>query len=281
MGRYNRKFSMIEYIKDKYYWWLVNNKLKNFFSRIDQEKILLFGYPKSGNTWVRFLLFNYMSLLKDKDISKTITYDKLNMLQNNVMDRATTYINTSGFPLFYRTHKIYKKPYNLFDFKIFIHRNPLDTLVSAYYFYKNREIPFPNDSKHIRSSLNDIDFYVKYKIQEWINFYFISVKKADYILNYSDLKRNCFDEIKFLIIALGWDVNLSLIKKSVEISTFSSIKEMSINNNQQYGNAPKDGSFKGVFNRSGVDCQYVKELKKETIEYVINKFPEFTKLYSF
>ena len=63
---------MIEYLKDQYYWWNVYNKLKSFLSSYDEKKILLFGYPKSGNTWLRFLLFNYLNLLLDKNYYKNL-----------------------------------------------------------------------------------------------------------------------------------------------------------------------------------------------------------------
>ena len=144
-------------------------------------KILLFGFPKSGNTWLRFLIYNYRVLLLNPVEKQTITYDRLNALQNNVMDRGTTYLSEKGFPLLYRTHKIYNKPYNLFEKKIFIHRNPLDTLISSYYFYKDREVPFLDDSENIREKLHDIDFYVFYKIDFWIKFYNQSMKHADFL----------------------------------------------------------------------------------------------------
>lgn len=48
---------MIEYLKDKYYWFKTYNKL-NLFLKDKEDSILLFGYPKSGNTWLRFLIYN-------------------------------------------------------------------------------------------------------------------------------------------------------------------------------------------------------------------------------
>ena len=77
----------------------------------------------------------------------------MNALQNNVMDRGTTYLSEKGFPLLYRTHKIYKKPYDLFEKKIFIHRNPLDTLISSYYFFKDRKVPFLDDSDEYKRKI--------------------------------------------------------------------------------------------------------------------------------
>ena len=79
---------MIEYLKDQYYWWNVYNKLKSFLSSYDEKKIIIWIHQKSGNTWLRFLLFNYLNLLLDKNYYKTLTYEELNLLQNNIMDRV-------------------------------------------------------------------------------------------------------------------------------------------------------------------------------------------------
>ena len=49
--------------------------------------------------------------------------------------------------------------------------------------------------------------------------------------------------------------------------------------NQKYGNGPKNGKFKGEFTRSGVEGQFNSELKKETIDLVLKKFPKFKNLY--
>lgn len=269
---------MIEYLKDKYYWFKTYNKL-NLFLKDKEDSILLFGYPKSGNTWLRFLIYNYQYLLLNPSNKETITFDKLNSLQNNVMDRGSVFLPENGFPLFYRTHKIYNRPYTLFNKKIFIHRNPLDTLISAYYFYKNRDIPFSDDPKNLREKLMDIDFYVSYKINFWIKYFRISVKKAVIVMNYSDMKNDTRKELTKLVQFLNWDLDEVLIKKSVEFSSFNKVKKMGKMQSQQYGNGPKDGSFKGEFTRSGEEGQFNSKLKKETIDLVLQKFPEFKNLY--
>jgi len=45
--------------------------------------------------------------------------------------------------------------------------------------------------------------------------------------------------------------------------------------------ASKEGesNFKGVFVRSGEELQYKNELKAETVNYIINQFPEFYEIY--
>jgi hypothetical protein len=270
---------MINYLKDKYYWYNTHQKLKNFLSKRTETKILLYGYPKSGNTWLRFLIYNYKLLLINPSQKETISYERLNSLQNNVMDRGTIFNSENGFPLFYRTHKTYRKPYDLFDKKIFIHRNPLDTLISAFHFYQNREIPFSDDHYDIRDKLHDLDFYVLYKIDLWINYYKISIKHADIVMNYTELKNDTAKELNKLVQFLSWDLEEAIIKKSVEFSAFNNVKKMGEEQNQKYGNGPKDGSFKGEFTRSGEEAQFKCELKEETINFVLEKFPEFKNLY--
>lgn len=270
---------MINWITHKLYWNKIYKDLSLFFNDIEKEKILLFGYPKSGNTWLRFLLFNYRSLILNPKLQQTLDYAQLNEIQNNILDRGTTYLPSKEMPFFYRTHHFHSKTFKLFDKKIFIHRNPLDTLISAYYFYGQREYPFPGDKSKVRCKLHDIDFYVKYKLDSWISFYRISIKQSDFTMNYSEMKKNPVLVVSRLVNYLNWDYNSNLIKKTVEISSFNSIKKMSIVNKQLYGNGPIDGSFKGQFTRSGNESQFSNELKEETINFVLKRFPEFMKLY--
>ena len=273
---------MINWFKDKYYWINNHNTLKRFLNERKELKILLFGYPKSGNTWTRFLIYNYRNLLLHPDEEQTVSYDRLNALQNNVIEKGTTFLPENGFPFIYRTHKIHKRTYNLFEKKIFIHRNPLDTLVSAYYYSKNRDVPFWDDPINIRVDLFDIDFFVKYKISYWIDFYYSSLDHADIILNYSEMKNNPEEELSKLILFLKWELDDSLIKKSVKLSSFDNIRNMGQITGQKNGMAKGGvgyGSFKGEFTRSGEESQFYNELQEDTINFVLDKFPDFKNIF--
>ena len=228
--------------------------------------------------FLRLLLYNYRNLLLDPTVSQTITYDELNLLQRNEMEKGTSFVDREGFPVFYRTHVCYNTTYNLFDKKVFIHRNPLDTLISSYYFYRNRKNPFFGEINAIRERLFDIDFYVVYKIDSWIDFYKESIRHADIVMNYSEMRVNCEEEVSRLIDFLDWDLNRELVRRTVEMSSFNKIKKMSLEMNQKYGMGPKD-TFEGEFTRSGKEGQFYNELKKETINLVFKKFPEFKELY--
>ena len=91
MGTRNRKIEMISYLKDKYYWYNINQRLKKFLKGNEEQKILMYGYPKSGNTWLRLLLYNYRNLLLNPEVKQTITYSKLNLLQRNMLEKGTCF----------------------------------------------------------------------------------------------------------------------------------------------------------------------------------------------
>jgi len=272
-------FRLLNLLKGKYHLFKIYKRIKKFFYNIDQTTILLFGFQKSGNTWLRLLLYNYRNLLLNPDLNQTITYDVLNVIQNNHLDSGTTFLPRNGFPLFYRTHTSYTNTYDLFDKKIFIHRNPLDTLISSYYFWKYRDTPFLYEPENIRTRLYDIDFYVSYKIKSWIDFYNISIKHADFVLNYTEMKEDPEKSFRDLLCFLNWSIDEDILRKAVDISSFQKIKKMGKEKSQEYGNAPKDGSFKGEFTRSGEEAQFKNELKQETIDLVLDKFPLFNNLY--
>ena len=272
---------MINYLKDKLYWYSIYSNLKDSFKDKKESKILLSGYPKSGNTWLRFMIFNYLELLDNKKLNETISFNFLNQIQSNVLEKGLELKYKKNDLIFYRTHSPYSRCYKLFDVLIFIHRNPLDTLISAYYYYFKRELPFHAFPKKLRNKLKDIDFFVLYNFKKWLIYYNKSVSVADVIVNYSDLKSDPFSQMKKIFIKLKLPLKDELIKKTVKLSSFKNIKVMASKLNQLNGMASKEGesNFKGVFVRSGEELQYKNELKAETVNYIINQFPEFYEIY--
>lgn len=272
---------MINYLKDKYYWYSIYLNLKDSLKDKKESKILLSGYPKSGNTWLRFMIFNYLELLDNKELNETISFNFLNQIQSNVLEKGLELKYKKNDLIFYRTHSPYSRCYKLFDVLIFIHRNPLDTLISAYYYYLKRELPFYAFPKKLRNKLKNIDFFVLYNFKKWLIYYNKSVSVADVIVNYSDLKSDPFSQMKKIFIKLKLPLKDELIKKTVKLSSFKNIKVMALKLNQLNGMASKEGesNFKGIFVRSGEELQYKNELKAETVNYILNQFPEFYEIY--
>jgi len=223
---------------------------------------LLAGFPKSGNTWVRFVIFNYFNILKN-GAKKTLTFDELNSIQYHQLEHAEVGPFVSNYPKLFRTHQNYRKIFNYFKV-IYIYRNPLDTLISWYYYHKKRISPFRNYPRKVKKKLYDINYFVIYELYKWIRHYKLNINNCTLLLNYEKLRVNPFKEYSKVIRLIDKGINDEALRNSIELSSFDNISKMAKDTNQQYGMGDRQ-TFKGVFTRSGRSGQYLNELKPEII----------------
>jgi hypothetical protein len=235
--------------------------------REEEVPILLSGYPKSGNTWFRFIVFNYFNI-KNNNAVKTLTYKELNTLQSASLESGKIANKVNNFPDFYRTHYPFSKGFKRFLY-IYIYRNPLDVLVSKYHWDKEREVPFFYVEQEFRKELHNIDYYVLYFLKEWIHHFKISTKKADVNICYEELIDNTYNEAYKAIKLVDKTVDVESFKKSIAISDFKSIKKMGRESNQTSGNSIGSAmEFNGEFTRKGGYGNYKNELSENTISKV-------------
>ena len=238
---------------------LDSNKVRN-------PTILFSGFPKSGNTWGRFILFNYWNIL-NSGAKETLTFETLNEIQTHTLENQDTWQKefTSGFPIFFHTHLSYNNAYSLFDKIIYVKRNPFDTLISFYHFSKNRTNPFRFYPDWMKENLSrNVDLFVLDQLPNLIFHYFITEKKASFLINYEKAKENPFEIYNELISAVDGNCKSEILKKAISISSAKEIKKMSFESGQIKGMGNK--TFTGVFVRDSSVNQYLKILKQKTIK---------------
>lgn len=235
----------------------------DFLKGLPSEPILFAGYIKSGNTWLRFLIYNYFNILQNNAYS-TLTYSELNAIQHDALGDPLEFIGPKpGFPYLVRTHRHYSNVLKPFEKCIYIYRNPLDTLVSAFHFETQRD---KADLAAINNPyLSDIDQYVLYNLVFWeLHLQSYLACKHTLMITYEDLQQNPLFELKRVIHYMGYDFDETAGKRSVDLSNFENIKKMGREKNQQYGNGGVQ--FKGEFTRRGIVDGYKDELRPATIE---------------
>jgi hypothetical protein len=220
------------------------------------DPILLCGYQKSGNTWLRFLIFNYFNILRH-GATDTLTYQALNTIQCQEPNIPKTVVPIQpGFPPLFRTHKPYRPIFNHFRL-IYIYRHPLDTLISYYYWMRAKG----------QYSTVDIDEWVLGRLNHWINHYKRTRHKAMTVVTYEALKAETYGVVSSLLSTLGYEVDSIALQRSVEISSFESIQRMGRETGQLTGNsARKNFRHEFEFTRSGKIKQYENELQPATIK---------------
>ena len=246
--------------------WSRDRALVSFLGRHSiEDAVLLSGFPKSGNTWTRFVFFNYHSVLLD-DARQTLTYDQLNRIQHHALEWPLDGDFTAGYPVFFRTHLAYRKVFDVFRV-IYVMRNPLDTLVSYYHSQNDRVVPFPRHSRSLRRRLADIDFFVRYTLERWIRHVKTTAPRADVVLRYEEMRADPEGQFRRMFRGVGIEPDQEALRRAVSLSSRESIRRMGRLSGQKAGGSETLFSAGYEFVRSGEPRQYLSRLAGETIDY--------------
>jgi hypothetical protein len=191
--------------------------------------IWIASYPKSGNTWVRFLLANLLCgpQSNSKEMEKIVC--DIHKPLNTPND-----IYKFGETVFFKTHWTFQKIASLnVETKgaVYIYRNPLDVISSHVNYFKLNH----NDSMKnafIEQFLNSCGApqWLGFGMGTWIEniegWVFYHKNFPCLILKYEELKFNTFDVVKKLCHFLSINKNDLEITRSIEQSSFENLRSM-------------------------------------------------------
>lgn len=228
------------------------------------RRVLITGFPKTGNTWTRFVLCNYLRLKNDPE-SEPIPISELNRLQPQILSEPHTLMPRTTDPLIVRTHLPYQRAYDLFDNVVVCIRNPLDTLVSWYYYERDRVVRFPHTPPAFRENfLRNIDAFVLYHLNRWVSFYNATLRRDYHIIQYESMRSDPEANATRLINSVGIRAEEEPIRRAVLMSSYDTVSQKLRETNELHGMADSS-TFTGVFTRSGSTGQYQLELRDSTI----------------
>ncbi|MEW6740169.1 MAG: sulfotransferase domain-containing protein [Nitrospirota bacterium] len=180
------------------------------------------SYPKSGRTWVRFMLQKYIEQLgitpqqfHDKSMLR-ISSDKVIKFehdQSNWVPIPRSVSELSFNVSLYSGKKI-----------IFLVRDPRDVLVSSWYHLRFRERIYMEDlSSFMHDNLVGIN-----KIIAFMNMWMDNswVPAAFYPITYEDIHRDPHTTFSSIIKFLGMQVNSEALKRAVTESAFEKMNHM-------------------------------------------------------
>ena len=186
----------------------------------------LVSFPKSGNTWMRFLLSNLFK--KDKNLqinfnnintfSPTSRYQNLNNFKNHL---------TAESPIFIKEHINFKDlEYDDFKKAIYIYRNGFDALLS-YWHFTNARLP---------KKYANIETFSKYywdycghwgdHIHSWLYSKKAQSSHSIYAISYEDLMLNPFKTLNDCLIFLGYEFSSQEIEKAIFLSSKEKMSAM-------------------------------------------------------
>lgn len=228
------------------------------------------SFQKSGRTWLRFFLANYINIHYKLDmvvdvrsvidIIPAYTYNKLIHYFNEI-ERID-----SDIPLILVSHSAYKK-YLFFKTPIiFIIRSVYDVIVS-YYFHKSKHrSSFNGDiSSFIKSEIYGVRHIVKY-MNSWSKYL---VNSGSLVVSYEDMQRDTNKTFVNIISFLNIDIDETALNLAIEQSSFDNMKRSEIDMGMQghiYSVLDKNSRRM----RSGIIGDYINHLDSEDIEYIRN-----------
>lgn len=236
----------------------MSSKSRNLvFSKDD---VLIVSYPKSGSTWLRFLVANYLTHNK-------CTFLNHHELIPDVHD-SIELVHRAKKPRIIKSHLPFTSSYKKV---IYLVRDGRDVAVSYYYHLQK----YGKIEKNVKFSeylnlFNLGNFYNEFggwgeHIHSWLDCELASSEKF-LLIRYEDIKQNTLSSFTKILEFLSLDIDQERIEQAVYASSFESMKELE-NQQQDLGKHLRfsDKSIKFVRNgRSGDWLNFFSEKDLDT-----------------
>lgn len=218
--------------------------------------IYLVSYPKSGNTWMRYLLtYAIWPELADIDLAEMAAYIPSFRLQND----KNAMLNPDS-PCNHLPHRIIKEHARYDESSkyyvrraIYIARDGRDAIVSYWHFCNQRDktsIPF---SEFIELSARPEHSYGSWRehVLGWVN----APLEAKLILRYEDMLADTFSCLSRALKFAEIDVSDSVIERAVDRASFNSMKKLEMTKgfnlkqleNVEFVRQGKSGTWRDTF----------------------------------
>lgn len=197
--------------------------------RVRDDDIFLVSYPRSGNTWMRFLIGNYLSGGKI-DFLNVHSFMPDMHYQSDQVEKSTL------SPRIIKSHFAFRPE---FRNVIYLVRNGKDVAVSYFHFHRR--------SKLIPETCTFAEFLGKFnegsvefgKWSDHVNSWIDKGPERFLFVRYEDLKTNPVGELIRLCLFAKMEVDLERIRYAVEVSKFENMSKLDVEQPRR-GIQPKD-----------------------------------------
>lgn len=186
-----------------------------------QDDVYLVEFPKSGVTWLSFILSNIYIRLENKNEKEFVTFYNLTKYVyelDALFNKA--FMSKSVEKRFIKSHSLYNPFYLMV---IYLLRNPFDVMVS-YYNYMSDQGWNGSFIKFVKSKEHGI-YAWKNHVNNWLLNTEIFYSNTIHLLKYEDLLRDTFTEIKSIFYNLGLNISDDIIKNAIYDSSLENMKK--------------------------------------------------------
>lgn len=225
----------------------------------NKTKILVVGYPKSGNTWLTRLV----SELLDSPSIGFVGFDDIKQ------DMSTEGLNRESEYVVLKSHLKYDKKLMIKneikeEKTIYIIRDIRDIVVSSYFYFKINIDKIINSYISGKSLLNNNEDSMWGRWDEHI----YSWKSKSLVVKYEDLLFDTYKEANKIISYLGFEIDKNKIKSAIVNQSFYNRKKEFLKKNEitkyKFMRKGKAGEYKEILSEE--QNKRIKEAFLKTIE---------------
>lgn len=205
------------------------------------EDIYLVSFPKSGNTWLRFLVANAIKVKfgLERQVNFFSIHDIIPDIQLSRNIRSEGPFGRTDLPRIIKSHGSYNPYYHRV---ILLVRDPRDALISYYHFLRNyNRIPANWDlSQFVHSQQFGAEAWAAHTAS-W--FFTKNSSQNVQILFYEDLLKNSQEQLQKVMDLIGFGLEESQLDEAVRLSSKDSMKHSEIHHKSTYLVKTQETSF--------------------------------------
>lgn len=197
-------------------------RVKNYLmdvKHLRKDDVILAAYPKTGSTWVRFMLCNLISL--NEWNGKIVDFETLNdTLISFGQGRLTQEWPYRSLPRVVVTHRYYHWPLFRDRKAVLLLRDPRDAMISRYHYERNKrpeQNPFNGTllefMRHPRLGL--VSYFRHY--QSWKD-------HVRTVVKYEELKRDPERELQKILDVLEIHPDPAAVRESIQRSSIEKVR---------------------------------------------------------
>jgi estrone sulfotransferase len=223
---------------------------------IKKEDVFLISFPKSGNTWVKFILLNM--LVEAKELKDNVSFKVLDeTIPELSRDNLLKPWKYKTIPRFIKSHIAYRKLFFKDSKALFIVRDPKDVMVSYFHYVNN------NYGYNFNGDFSAFIRHEKFGLEACITHQLSWQDKASVIIKYEDLKNIGVDILYNALLALGINTEKNLVAHAFENAAFEKMKKLD-EGPKKYEHAHKK---EYNFMRKGTGNQWIDYFNDSDLDY--------------
>lgn len=234
----------------------------------NNSDLYIVEFPKGGITWFSTIVANTCFL--EEGINKTATHYNLEQFIGDV--HQNNMINDNNIFPYHRIIKSHDSFNWYYRHVIYLVRNPFSVMESYYHFTTNNNSFDGTFEEFIKDEKFGIKTWVNH-VESWIRPQ--KVLKLHY-LRYEDLIDNPFKTIFDLYKNLGWNIDETKIKLSIELSNFDNMKKLN-NHYKRFCPFRKYDFVRNGGKETEIDKKLEKYIYDSSLDILKELYPEMIK----